>query len=106
MRAHRVLGWRLEFIGWRLAFIGCLAAGSIWAQQYVISTVAGGAPPATPGPALKTSIGDPTRLAADPAGNLYFSSLHSIFKVDATGALTRFAQNTVFGVTRASLVVA
>ena len=86
MRAHRVLGWRLAFIGW-------LAASSIWAQQYVISTVAGGAPPATPGPALKASIGDPTRLAADPAGNVYFSSLHSIFKVDATGALTRLAGN-------------
>ena len=67
MRAHRVFACRL-------AFIGCFAASSIWAQQYVISTIAGGAPPATPAAALKASIGDPTRLAVDAAGNVYFSA--------------------------------
>ena len=55
MRAHRVLGF-------------LLFGGSVWAQQYVISTIAGGAPPVTPGKALAASIGDPTRLAADAAG--------------------------------------
>ncbi|MCX6632962.1 MAG: NHL repeat-containing protein, partial [Candidatus Solibacter sp.] len=80
MRAHRVLG--------------CLLfGGSVWAQQYVISTIAGGAPPATPALALAASIGDPTRLATDAAGNVYFGSLHSVFKVDAGGTLTRFAGN-------------
>src|SRR5436309_202736 len=68
-----------------------LLCGCALAQQYVISTVAGGAPPATPLPASRASIGDPARLAADAAGNIYFASLHSIFKVDAGGTLTRFA---------------
>ena len=80
MRAHRVLGF-------------LLFGGSVWAQQYVISTIAGGAPPTTPNRALAASIGDPTRVATDGAGNVYFGSLHSVFKVDAAGTLTRFAGN-------------
>ena len=80
MRAHRVLGF-------------LLFGGSVWAQQYVISTIAGGAPPTTPDKALTASIGDPTRVATDAAGNVYFGSLHSVFKVDAAGTLTRFAGN-------------
>src|ERR1022692_1515485 len=80
MRAHRVLGC--------LLFGGC-----VWAQQYVISTIAGGAPPPTPAVAKSASIGDPTRLATDAAGNVYFGSLHSVFKVDAGGTLTRVAGN-------------
>ena len=80
MRPHRVLGC--------LLFGGC-----VWAQQYVISTIAGGAPPPTPAVARSASIGDPTRLATDAAGNVYFGSLHSVFKVDAGGTLTRVAGN-------------
>ena len=80
MRAHRVLGF-------------LLFCGSVWAQQYVISTIAGGAPPATPARRRPHPIGDPTRLAADAAGNVYFGSLHSVFKVDAGGTMTRFAGN-------------
>ncbi|MGD0775519.1 MAG: hypothetical protein ABSC05_22110 [Candidatus Solibacter sp.] len=81
MRAHRILGF-------------LLFGSSIWAQQYVISTIAGGAPPLTPAPAPTASIGDPTRLATDAAGNVYFSGLHSVFKVDAGGTLTRVAGNS------------
>jgi uncharacterized protein (TIGR03437 family) len=80
MRPHRVLGC--------LLFGGC-----VWAQQYVISTIAGGAPPPTPAVAKSASIGDPTRLATDAAGNVYFGSLHSVFRVDAGGTLTRVAGN-------------
>src|SRR5438067_232997 len=65
-------------------FIFC---GCAWAQQYVIATVAGGAPPATPLAASRASIGDPARVIVDAAGNVYFASLHSIFKVDAAGAV-------------------
>lgn len=63
------------------------------AQQYVISTIAGGAAPPTPAVALQTSIGDPPRIATDAAGNIYFGGLHSVFKVDSTGTIIRIAGN-------------
>jgi uncharacterized protein (TIGR03437 family) len=78
----------------RAPLIGFLfAAGMATAQTYVISTLAGSGAPATPVKAAAASIGDPPRVAVDAAGNVYFGSLHSIFKVDAAGNLTRFAGN-------------
>ena len=63
------------------------------AQQYVISTIAGGAPPPTPAPAVNVSIGRPTKVATDSKGNVYFTSIHCVFKIDASGVLTRLAGN-------------
>src|SRR5215204_2047866 len=61
------------------------------AQQYVISTFAGGVPPVTPASAASVAIGDPARVAVDSAGNTYFGSLHSIYRVDSAGSLVRIA---------------
>jgi uncharacterized protein (TIGR03437 family) len=72
-------------------FVGLWPAA---AQQYTIATVAGGAPPATPVSALGTSIGGPRRVALDKAGNLYFTSLNSVFKLDPSGVLTLIAGNS------------
>jgi uncharacterized protein (TIGR03437 family) len=74
-----------------LAWTFFLAVGPAFAQQYVIATVAGGAPPASGIPAVKASIGDPPRVAVDAAGNLYFGSFSSVFEVDRTGTLMRIA---------------
>ena len=41
--------------------------------------------------AANTSIGWATAVTTDPAGNVYFISSSSVFKVDAKGALTRVA---------------
>jgi uncharacterized protein (TIGR03437 family) len=79
-----------------LRFSILLLAGTAFAQQYTISTVAGGAPPATPAPALNTSIGQPRKLAFS-GGNLYFSSGNSVFKIDASGSLTLVAGNSRAG---------
>src|SRR5215831_14157628 len=77
-----------------LSFLGTFfISHTIWGQQYVISTIAGGAPPVTPARAAATAIGDPPRVAVDNAGNIYFGSLHSIFKVDRGGTLMRIAGN-------------
>jgi len=65
--------------------------------QYVISTAAGGVPPATPLAAGTASIGDPPRVAVDSAGNVYFGSIHSVFKVDGSGTLTRVAGTGRYG---------
>ncbi len=68
-----------------------LLSGASPAQQYVMSTLAGGMAPLTPAVATGVSIGDPPRVAVGPAGSFYFGSLHCIFKVDSTGTLTRVA---------------
>jgi uncharacterized protein (TIGR03437 family) len=73
-----------------------LAGFTAFAQQYTISTVAGGAPPPTPATALSTSIGQPRKLAIS-GSNLYFSSGNSVFKIDASGALTLIAGNSRAG---------
>lgn len=67
------------------------AVNAVWAQQFTINTVAGGTAPSSAASALQTSIGDPPRVAVDTAGNVYFGSLHAVFKVDRLGALTRVA---------------
>jgi uncharacterized protein (TIGR03437 family) len=69
-------------------------AGLSFAQQYTISTIAGGAPPSTPVTATSISIGRPQRVTVDAAGNFYFTSLNCVFKVDGSGTLTRVAGNS------------
>ena len=67
-----------------------LAAASP-AQQYTMSTIAGGAPPATPAPGTSVSIGNPLGTAADNAGNAYFSSLNCVFRLDTHGVVILMA---------------
>ena len=75
----------------RITFWLLLAAGICRAQLYTVSTFAGGAPPSTPVAAVNASIGQPSGVAVDPAGNLYIMSGNCVFKVDASGQMTRFA---------------
>jgi uncharacterized protein (TIGR03437 family) len=72
-----------------LAFI--VTAGFAHAGQYVISTFAGGAIPASPVDALTATIGFPSDMIRDSSGNLYFSSLNCVFRLDAKGVITRIA---------------
>src|SRR5437868_2619665 len=66
------------------------------AQQYVISTYAGGAPPRTPARGVDVSIGFASGIATDGARNVYFASsdLNCVFKLDPGGVLTRVAGNS------------
>ena len=57
----------------------------------VITTVAGGGTPLTPVAATSASLGEPLGIAADSSGNVYFTSLQDVFKVDGTGTLTLLA---------------
>ncbi len=74
-----------------------ICAPCAFAQQYVVSTFAGGAPPATPTPAAAASIGTPNGVATDTAGNFYFIGSECVFKVDRNGILTRVAGNSRLG---------
>ena len=60
-------------------------------QPYVISTVAGGAPPPTPVAAVNASLPLPSGVATDKSGNIYFTSNNAVFKIDSTATLTRIA---------------
>src|SRR5689334_23350947 len=78
-----------------LIFAVCSAA--VPAQQYVISTYAGGAPPvAAPVQGTSVSVGAPISVAADETGNVYFASpdLNAVFKLDPSGVVTRVAGNS------------
>ncbi len=68
-----------------------LATGVVCAQQYLITTVAGGGLPPTPAQATSASFGSPGPVAADGLGNIYFTTANCVFKVDAAGMLTRVA---------------
>jgi trimeric autotransporter adhesin len=83
-------------------FAMALAASSViaacaWAQEYRISTIAGGSPPATPIAAYNSPIGSPVATATDNSGNLYFVSLNCVFKVNQNLVLTVVAGNSTAG---------
>jgi trimeric autotransporter adhesin len=85
--------WSARPLAARIALLALSIAFPAAAQQYSISTVAGGANPATPVAATSISIGQPRRVAADSQGNVYFSSGNSVFKV-AGGTLSLVAGNS------------
>jgi hypothetical protein len=62
----------------------CVSVVPIRAQEYVISTFAGGVPPPTPAPGINMPVqgGGTLGVATDAAGNTYFTGFHCIFKMD------------------------
>jgi len=80
----------------RICFGLLVISGTSWAQ-YLISTVAGGAPPPTPVPGLMASIGRAYGMATDSAGNAYFTTLNCVFKLDLNGVVTRIAGTSRLG---------
>jgi hypothetical protein len=58
----------------RLIFVALFVSLAGTAQEYVISTIAGGVPPPTPVVGNNASIGETGAVATDAAGNLYFPS--------------------------------
>jgi len=73
----------------RVVFGFLLWSATVAAQQYVISTYAGGAP--LPALGVDLPIGAASGVATDAAGNIYFASAASVFKLDRSGVLTRVA---------------
>src|SRR4051794_26516839 len=76
-----------------------IASGSLFAQQYTISTFAGiGASPGwsgDSGPALSAQFTTPTRVLPDSSGNVYITDLgnSSIREVFANGTVTSVTGN-------------
>ena len=80
------------FLSGAAAFLFGLIAPAVWAQN-TVQTIGGGGPNNLP--ALKSSMGEPTAVALDAAGNLYIADGYSqrVFRVDTTGNVTVFAGN-------------
>jgi trimeric autotransporter adhesin len=76
--------------------VACAQLGTLWAQSYVISTVAGGNPAPAAASAISVALGLPGRIATDPSGNVYFTALNSVFRLSG-GAVTRVAGNGLPG---------
>ena len=77
------------------ALLFLLAPGA-WAQQHIISTVAGGGPSTVP---LSAAINSPDAVFKDASGNLYIAATNanSIYKIDTTGNLSAVAGNGITG---------
>jgi hypothetical protein len=76
--------------------LGVVLTPILWAQN-TVETIAGGGPNNLP--ALKASMGSPTSIALDSAGNLYVANpdYGRVFKIDTTGNVTVFAGNEAQG---------
>ena len=83
----------------QVAFGFVLLMTTATAQQYVISTIAGGPPRPVASSATETAIGFTLGVATDARSNVYFTSadLNSLFKLDPAGVATRVAGNTIAG---------
>ena len=75
----------------RQASLILLVADLCSAQQFLVSTLVGGNPPSTPATAASAWVGNPDSVSASPSGDVYFTSLHCVFRVDANGVIWRVA---------------
>ncbi len=73
------------------------AAAGLRGQGFLLSTVAGGAAPKTPVAATQVTITGIGGVAADGQGGVYFTALDCVFRVDASGVMTRVAGNARAG---------
>jgi uncharacterized protein (TIGR03437 family) len=87
----KVVKSKLSRLAWLVLFEACSSNVAV-AQQYVIYTVAGGAPAPTPASAIAASM-NPSGIAVDKSGNVYFCGYHAVYKIDLGGVLTRIAGN-------------
>jgi trimeric autotransporter adhesin len=76
-----------------LALLAATMAPLALAQQYSISTIAGGAPIPTPAAATSTAIGQPRRATLDSSGNVYFTSGNCVYKMTGS-TITLVAGNS------------
>lgn len=78
-------------IGFNL--LSFLTFAKCFGQQYVLSTLAGGAPPLTPAPATSVSFYLPSGVAVDPAGNVLLAAINCVFRVEGN-TISRVAGNS------------
>ena len=73
-----------------VALVVCLR---LTAQTYVVSTIAGGAPAPAVAAATSLPLGGLGRVGSDASGNIYFTTLNSVYQLASSGTVTRIAGN-------------
>src|SRR5215469_6705645 len=63
------------------------------AQTYTVTTIAGGAPAPAIAAGPNLALGGLGRVGTDPAGNIYFTALNSVFSLSPGGSVRRVAGN-------------
>jgi uncharacterized protein (TIGR03437 family) len=79
-----------------LRFAGCYLGAlclPLAAQTYTVITVAGGAPAPAVAAGASLALGGLGRVGVDPAGNIYFTALNSVYSLSSSGTVTRIAGN-------------
>ncbi len=77
---------------------GSVFTACVSGQQYLISTIVGGAAP-SPVSGTAASVASAGNVGIDASGNVYFSNLNSVFKLDRNGVMTAVAGNSRAGYT-------
>ena len=80
-----------------LLILAFFRVSSLAAQQYVISTYAGGAPPPSPFYVGEATIGRPLGVATDNSGNVYFTGMSCVFELATNHMITLVAGNARYG---------
>ncbi len=75
----------------RLIVVLFLAPAWLGAQNYTVSTLLTNPPLNSSAAPTSIWIGNPDSVTTDAAGNVYFTSLHSVFRMGSAGQLVRFA---------------
>jgi sugar lactone lactonase YvrE len=80
-------------------WLNSLAVGActLLAQQYTVTTIAGGGAPPASVPAVSVRVPISGGLATGNGGDVYFCSFNSVLKIDAKGILTRIAGTGKYG---------
>jgi sugar lactone lactonase YvrE len=94
LRVFAAARYRSVLLGVAAVYVGAPAHAQT--GQFVVSTVAGGGQ-FPPTPALSMGIGRPDGIATDPAGNIFFTSLSTVFRLDTNGVATQFAGTGIAG---------
>lgn len=89
--------WFSALLRFGVAPLVLCGAAPLVSSDATISTFAGGAPQKTPVAAVSASVGAPTSVATDTAGDVFFTGDQCVFKMDPAGVLTRVAGNSRAG---------
>ncbi|HLH44532.1 MAG TPA: IPT/TIG domain-containing protein [Bryobacteraceae bacterium] len=74
-------------------FLALASCVPLAAQTYTVTTIAGGTPAPAVAAGSSLALGGLGRVGVDPAGDVYFTALNSVYRLSQGGTVTRVAGN-------------